>query len=363
MKVLHINVGAENGGGKTHIISLLSQFNSNEAELLVLEDGIVAQEARALNIKVTVIPQTSRYDLSVLKKIIVFINKNNFDLVHTHGPRANFLINKIRNKLNAKWVITVHSNPKLDFMNRGLKGKLFTFLNLKCLKKADALIAVTENFKKMLIEYGLNEKNIYVVYNGIIFDDTPIKKRNKNSIFTMSYVARLHPIKGHSLLFKSLSKTNIPNYKLNIIGDGDCLSQLKKEASELKIDSFIHFLGFKNRKEIDQLVSESDITLLSSYSESFPLVLLESANQHVPFISTAVGDVHKLIPNEKYGWLVPIDNQLAYTKALDDAYRSWLDDTLIAKGENIYKLASTNFSLDKLYQDTKKIYLDVLRKE
>lgn len=45
MKVLHMNAGAEEGGGKTHIISLLSQFSKEEVELMVFEEGAIAREA------------------------------------------------------------------------------------------------------------------------------------------------------------------------------------------------------------------------------------------------------------------------------------------------------------------------------
>ncbi len=49
MRILHMNAGAEDGGGKTHIISLLDQFPTGEVELAVFEDGIVAKEARELS--------------------------------------------------------------------------------------------------------------------------------------------------------------------------------------------------------------------------------------------------------------------------------------------------------------------------
>lgn len=51
MKILHMNAGAEDGGGKTHIISLLDQFPTGEVELAVFEDGIVAKEAKGVRDK------------------------------------------------------------------------------------------------------------------------------------------------------------------------------------------------------------------------------------------------------------------------------------------------------------------------
>lgn len=148
MRILHMNAGAEDGGGKTHIISLLDQFPTGEVELAVFEDGIVAKEARELGIKVHVFSQKSRYDLSILKNISEFINKEKFDVVHTHGPRANFYVSLMKKKIKAKWVTTIHSDPFQDFTKQGLKGWIFTKLNLKALKNIDLFFVVTNRLKK-----------------------------------------------------------------------------------------------------------------------------------------------------------------------------------------------------------------------
>ena len=94
MKVLHMNAGAEEGGEK-HIISLLSQFSKEEVELMVFEEGAIArgEEPRYSSACFT---QSSRYDLSILSKIKAFINENQFDIVHTHGARANFYLSLLK---------------------------------------------------------------------------------------------------------------------------------------------------------------------------------------------------------------------------------------------------------------------------
>lgn len=46
--------------------------------------------------------QKSRYDLSILKNISEFINKEKFDVVHTHGPRANFYVSLMKKENKGK---------------------------------------------------------------------------------------------------------------------------------------------------------------------------------------------------------------------------------------------------------------------
>lgn len=357
MKVLHMNAGAEEGGGKTHIISLLSQFPKQEAELAVFEEGAIAREARSLGIEVHVFSQSSRYDLSVLSKLVRFINTEQFDIVHTHGARANFFLSLIKGRIRAKWVTTIHSDPTLDFMKRGIKGWAFTKLNLRSFRKVDLFFAVTERFKNNLVSLGVPAAKIHVIYNGIRYDKEPAAPYNKEEMFhigensfTAVQVARLHPVKGHEILFEALQKVNIPSLKVLLAGDGPIEQELKEKAKQLGLSGIVQFLG--HRADADKLYASADISLLTSYSESFPLVLLESANQHIPFIATDVGDMHKLIPNASFGWVIPTNDAAALAKALEEAYEKWETGELTQMGERIYKHASSHFSLQKLFEDT-----------
>ena len=93
MKVLHINAGLENGGGLYHITNLLSaaKMRNKDYELLTLAEGPVKAAAEKAKIKVTSLESNSRYDIKVFRRLIDYINQNNFDIVHTHGPRACLL--------------------------------------------------------------------------------------------------------------------------------------------------------------------------------------------------------------------------------------------------------------------------------
>lgn len=362
MKVLHINAGLEEGGGKNHIISLLSQFDAGTVDLLVLEDGIVAKEAKKLGITVHVFAQHSRYDLSILKRLAQFINAHSFDIIHTHGARANFIFSAIQNKVSAYWLITVHSDPALDFMNRGIRGNIFTKLNLASLKKADHIIVVTDSLKKPLLKLGIDEKKITVIYNGIDFRVEIAKTENlsKNEIFTLTCVARFHPIKGHELLLESLKSIDFSDYVLNLVGDGELKNSLEKKVHQLNLQKKVHFLGFLGQPEVEKVITTSDLTILASYNEGFPLVLLESAKQKVPFIATNVGDISLLIPNKSIGWLISPGSTSSLTQALNEAYREWQSGELNAKGNNVHHLASTQFSIEQFYQSTLSVYKKII---
>lgn len=351
MKVLHINAGLENGGGLSHIIGLLSALPQEEVTLLTFANGPVAEAAKANHIKVKVMDKKSRYDMSLLKELARYINDGQFDIVHTHGARANLFLSMIRHRIKAKWMITVHSDPQLDFMQRGLIGWVFTKLNIRSLKKADGLFAVTNNFKNILLKLGIENQKIRVIYNGIQFQET-VPNKKQHTQFEIVMVGRLHPVKGHALLLEAFKAADLANAHLTIIGDGDLKDSLTKMAIDLGIGQQVSFTGLLTQKQINQHYLETDLAVLSSYSESFPLVLLEAANYAVPVVATDVGDMHELIPDEQYGWVVPVGDQVAFTEALKAAHTDWQTGSLSVKGERLRERAKTNFSVDSLCEAT-----------
>jgi L-malate glycosyltransferase len=359
MKVLHLISGGETGGSKNHLLSLLQQFNKEEIFLGVFQEGKLSQEARELGLPLVVFGQSSRYDFSVLKKIASLIKKERISIVHTHGPRANLFTYFLKKRTTFKWITTVHSDPSKDFIKGGVKGKVFTWLNMRILKEIDYFFAVSNRFKEMLVGFGLDSNKIYVIYNGISFEGIYEQKVFREDIglteedFAIIMVARLHPIKGHELVFesiKNLKDEGTTDIKLLLVGDGPIKEGLREKVNELDLSENVSFLGFQ--KDVHSYLALSDVKLLASYSESFPLVILESARAETPVISTDVGGVKDLINDPSLGWVVPVGDVQALTRAMNEAIEDKRNGSLKRKGVNLMEKASSNYSLQNLYNDT-----------
>lgn len=359
--MLHVISGGETGGSRKHLITLLQKFPKEKVSLIVFQKGQLYEEAKECLLDVQVFAQNSRYDLTVIKKLTDFINKQQFDIIHTHGPRANLFLSFIKKKVNAKWVTTIHSDPTLDFMKSGVKGYLFTKLHLHALNKVDHFFAVSDRFKDSLVSFGTNPSKITTIYNGIEFSKLD-KKRNllsrenvgvSDEDFVITMVARLHPIKGHELVFEALEQINQPKIKLLLVGDGPIETDLKETASRLQVSKQIYFLGFRN--DVEQVYNISDVAIMASFSESFPLALLEAANNGIPIISSDVGGVRQLIRKD-CGWIVPVGNSNKIAEAIMMAYQLKQTNQLQEMGQRLYTHASTHFSLDNLYKKTSQTY-------
>lgn len=362
MKILHINAGNEYGGGLFHILSLFQGIDKIDMELLVFEEGPVAESARKNGISVTVLPQRSRYDLSILLKLRKWINKNQFDIVHSHGPRANLLVGLIRSSMKAKWITTIHSDPTLDFEGRGLKGKAFEWLNLKSLTRPDHLIAVSSEIKSTLVQRHVNERHITVVHNGRAFKQSTSQKKisNKETPFKMIAVGRLEWVKGHRYLIEALKSVRFNNWELNICGIGEQEAALRESVEKAGLAEKVHFLGWIEAKAVGKQIVESDILVNPSLSESFPLVALEAGEKKKPVIATDVGDVKEMIPDKTIGWLILPKDPAALAQAIEEAYLEWEQGILEIKGTRFYEW-SKQFTIEKQGIETMEVYRNCLR--
>lgn len=351
MRVLHINAGNEDGGARTYIVNLMKgqKLTQTESSLLTFEDGPVAKMARENDLKVAVMPQKQRFDLSILKPLIAYINNNQIDIVHTHGPRANYIVSLIHKKINAKWAITVHSDPRIDFS--GLKGKVMLKLNLHALKQADFLFYMNPNLKSYFEKLKIADNKLFEVFNAIDFSNSnPLPTRHNT--FNILEVARLVEVKNHKLLLNALSKVKF-NYRLTLVGDGPLMSELQTLAKDLGINEKVEFVGFK--ENTGDYYEDCDISILTSKSESLPTVYLESAYYGRPVIATDVGATNKII-NDTTGWLVESENEAQLVAALEDAYNDWRNDTLNKKGLALYQESREKYSIEKLAELVDKGY-------
>ena len=364
MKVIHLNAGNETGGGMIHILALLNELKSENIYLGLFEEGIFQQEALDRGIQTVTFTQKNRYDISIIKRVVGFIKNNEIDVIHTHGARANLYGYFIKRLTKVTWVTTVHSDPRNDFLGRGLLGKMFTKLNITVLKKIDHLFAISDRFKEMLVDFDIEPEKITTIYNGIDF-----KKKNTYDLskvkdelgitqddFVIVMVARFDPVKCHTVAFAALKEVIkvYPHVKLLLIGDGPIRADLERVVKDKQLENHVLFLGYQ--KNVDIYYQIGDITLLTSKTESFPLVLLESARECSPAITTDVGGVNKMIPDASFGFIVEVDNVKEIIHALKLAIQLKENNELGQMGKRFYEHTSKHFSIQSFVNSITSVY-------
>lgn len=370
MKVLHLISGGDTGGAKTHIINLLCGLKDKvDVKLVCFIKGPFADDLKKHGIDVHVIEQKSRFDFSVVNKLKDLIESENFEIVHSHGARANLISYFLKKKVNAKFITTVHSDYLLDFKDNFYKNIVFTNLNKFALKRFDNYIAVSDSFKDMLVSRGFDKDKIFTIYNGIFLEDKIIKDKEsylkeKNidyeDKFIVGILARLDKVKDHETFLRA-AKEVIDKDKSVIFllaGDGQDKEHLLSLRKDLGLEQNVYLLG--NETHPYDFLNAIDINVLCSLSESFPYVIMEGGSLKKATIASRVGGIPKIIIDGETGEL--FEKQDYKALAADILKLKNNADERKKLGENLYTRIIDNFTHIKMAEKHVEIYKKILAK-
>lgn len=371
MKVLHLIGGGDVGGAKSHVLSLVRELGKHiDVKLISFRTGAFADDARAMGINVDIVKTGTI--LSDVHKVLSIVRREGYELIHSHGAKANMVAVLVKKFTRLPVVTTVHSDYRLDYLQNVFKMFSFGLINTAALRFLDYYIGVSNNFKEMLVKRRFNPQDIFTVYNGINFNqeinplsrEEFLKKYNLNFGKTdvlVGILARLDPVKGLST-FLQAAKVVVeqnPSVRFLIGGDGNERKSLEKKAAALGLTGKVFFLGFVDRPF--DLINSIDINTLTSLSESFPYAILEGTLFKKATISSNVGGISDLIENRENGFLFEPGDY----KTLASHILTLVNDIQVRRemGEKIYEKASTYFSLDSMCKTQLEIYETILARD
>jgi len=245
-------------------------------------------------------------------KLWGFLNKtvDDFDVVHIH-TWWNFLVLGAalvcRNK-GIKPIVSPHgmlSDYIIYNRNAFAKKWVHKLLGKKLLKNSWLHVSTEMEWDE--------SKRIVGTWDGEIIPNLVKlagKKypRPENPTFTIGFLSRIDPKKGLDVLIKALSKVNFP-YKLLIAGSGEShyIDSLKSIANKCGNSKQIEWVGWKGGEGKFEFLSAIDMMALTSHSENFAIVVIESLSVGTPvFISDQVG-LFKYVAENNCGWVTTTD--------------------------------------------------------
>ncbi len=120
-------------------------------------------------------------------------------------------------------------------------------------------------------------------------------------------VGRLSKEKGYLTLidvFNEIHKIN-KDIKLNIVGDGKQYNLIKEKIDKYNLNDNVILHGFQKPEYINELYKDSAIYLMTSYTESFGLVLVEAMSSSlVPIAFDSAEGPREIIKNNYNGYLI-----------------------------------------------------------
>ena len=94
-----------------------------------------------------------------------------------------------------------------------------------------------------------------------------------------------------------------PSFHLDIVGDGPHRKRIEAHCDELQLRRYVTFHGFRN--DVQDLLSERGIFILSTTTEGLSITLLEAMASGLPIVATRVGGNPEVVIDGETGLLVP----------------------------------------------------------
>ncbi len=183
------------------------------------------------------------------------------------------------------------------------------------MQRTDVLMTATSENQKT-IKRVFNKESFYLPENGIegeVIKPNALNKSNK--IVEAIWIGRIDANKALSLLLKALLQLKyIESFKLHVVGDGHLKSALIEFTKANNLDSFIVWHGAIPREKVLELLSKSQLHIITSVSEANTTVIWEAMSAGVPTLSLDHCGMHDTIC-EKCGIKIPI---ISYNQVISD---------------------------------------------
>lgn len=189
-------------------------------------------------------------------------------------------------------------------------------------------IAVSDYSRTFLIDKKrIPADKIIVIPNGIPLqrfydaDKSDGERMRRNFSFVpedkfVGIIGMLHENKGHRIFIDAaaLLKDEFPQLKYLIVGTGELRTELEQQIKEHRLVKSVLFLG--QQEDMPSIFQMLDIFVMSSYSESAGLALLEAMAAGKPIITTDCGGPSEVITDGRSGFVVPVRNAEAIAEKI-----------------------------------------------
>ncbi len=316
MRIVHLVSSLKVGGMEQFVLRIAAvQSADHRVTVLALQDGPLREEARGMGLAVHVLGGSQKH-LRALRGAALLARLRP-DIAHAHNQTSLHYAVLAKRVAGAKVVMTNHG--------QGM-GSPRTPSALEW-RDTDSIIAVSQAVADRMRDAGVADK-VSVILNGVETKAPMQGRAETRKALGLSagvvglMVARIDGFKGHDALLQALAALKAKGVLLTVLiaGDGAQRKNMEELAGSLGLNgSHIRFLGF--RSDVPDLHEASDFFLLPSLTEGLPLSVLEAMAAGKPVVATRVGGIPELVEDGEHGFLVPVGDNEALTRAIETLVR------------------------------------------
>ena len=269
------------------------------------------------------------------------LRHSSFDVVHGHSYHAIPLFFS-RYAKRKRFIVTAHYHGHGSTALRDLLIKGYKPFGKKAMREADAVIAVSNYEKSILVRDFNIADRVVVIPNGIELDDfKALKPRQKTHRYILC-VGRIEEYKGIQFIIQSLPLLD-KDIHLDIVGSGPYKEKLVGLTKELRVEDRVEFYHDLPKGELISKYASADLFVLLSKYEAFGIVVAEALAARVPCIVANTSALTEWIDNKNcFGidypisvdHLAPLINNVIGRKVGDVKLWDW--DDVVAGTLEVY---------------------------
>ncbi len=344
-----------------HLLDLASGMRPHfDLSVAVGEEGFLTQACRDRRIPVHILPALKRSQHPVRDLIALFqtcrlLKQVKPDLLHMHTFKAGFIGRIAGWWMGIPSVYTMHAwlwdTEVVSETSRVIGHALERIAARFCRR----IITVSEAGERILAELKIGAPHQSVtIHNGIVDCEDHARHGPKDSPIIVM-VARFMPPKHQDALLRAFASLS-PGPRLRFIGDGITRPAVEKLAAQLAVSDRVEFLG--ERGDVPRLLADSDIFVLSSVMEMFPISILEAMRAGLPVIASDVGGIGEAVVHGVTGLLISNQSMTELTLALQLLVQ---DSNIRARlGSAARRSFLNHFQFFPVAERTQALYLEVL---
>jgi glycosyltransferase involved in cell wall biosynthesis len=302
-----------------------------------------------------------RMDRSAIDKLRAIARREQIDLAHAHGYKADFYCYLAFRKRGIGLVSTCH-----NWLEDTVALQTYGCIDRFVLRRYHRVVAVSEAVATIARRAGIPEERISIIDNGIELDapgqaEPVLRAEYPQRRRLVGIVGRLALEKGIDVFLRAaaLVASRIQDCQFIVVGDGPDGQELRRLCHKLGLEERVTFTGV--RRDMLNIYASFDIQVSASLKEGLPMVLLEGLAAGKPIVATSVGAVERVVINGQTGLLVPPGDPVALAHAIVRL----LENPALAK-----KLASAGreliarqFSADRMASDYARLYRELVPME
>jgi glycosyltransferase involved in cell wall biosynthesis len=279
MKVLissHDSVAPLQGGGAVRTLMIAREFKKRGSDVILIAPGEAMKEIDGIQVQWLHPPRKQRsrilssikFNIRLMRKFLWFIE--DADMLFIHNAVAAIFVPLLRMLFSFKFILDI-TDIHAEYIPVEGGGILERFLRPYLLKyeywligSADALIVATFAMKRLLIEHGVSEDKIKVVYDGADISNFS-RDKEPGSESTVIHLGAIDYQHGVDLLVRAIPAIIKKNREVNFlfIGGGEKLDFIKTIAKSLGVYNKCFFSGFIEHSKVKEYLKKAVVGVIT----------------------------------------------------------------------------------------------------